>query len=189
MNMTIPGYLAVAVIAYSSLVTGSMLWIGRQFTSVVQDQVQAEAVFRASANLIRERGEGMVVTESESSEWRALWAGLHNVIEQWRRLVWQYMRTTFVTHTNSLLTPVVGLILCVPKYLSGEMSLGEVTQAAAAFATVQSALNWFVDNYQRMADWRSAANRVATLLLALDELMQSEQPGQQLTAPTTPARA
>jgi len=99
------------------------------------------------------------------------------------------MRTTFVTHTNSLLTPVVGLILCVPKYLSGEMSLGEVTQAAAAFATVQSALNWFVDNYQRMADWRSAANRVAALLLALDELMQSEQPGQQLTAPTSQARA
>jgi ABC-type uncharacterized transport system fused permease/ATPase subunit len=50
------------------------------------------------------------------------------------------------------------------------MSLGEVTQAAAAFVTVQGAFNWLVDNFQRMSDWRSSANRVAHLLLALDDL-------------------
>jgi len=31
-----------------------------------------------------------------------------------------------------------------------------------------------VDNYQRLSDWRSAAHRVATLLLALDEVEASE---------------
>ena len=46
------------------------------------------------------------------------------------------------------------------------------TQAAAAFTTVQGALNWFVDNFQRMADWKSSVNRVAILLLALDEATQ-----------------
>jgi vitamin B12/bleomycin/antimicrobial peptide transport system ATP-binding/permease protein len=67
------------------------------------------------------------------------------------------------------------LMLCVPKFLTGAMSLGEVTQAAAAFVTVQSAFNWLVDNFQRMADWRSAVNRVAALLLALDDLKRSAQ--------------
>jgi ABC-type uncharacterized transport system fused permease/ATPase subunit len=92
-----------------------------------------------------------------------------------RLLCWQYMRTTLVTHGNSLLAPTVGLMLCVPKFLSGAMSLGEVTQAAAAFVTVQGACNWLVDNFQRMADWRSAANRVAIMLLALDELNERER--------------
>jgi len=32
------------------------------------------------------------------------------------------------------------------------MSLGELTQAAAAFVTVQGAFNWLVDNFQRLAD-------------------------------------
>ena len=41
----------------------------------------------------------------------------------------------------------------MPKYLSGDMTLGDVTQAAAAFVQVQSAFNWLVDNYPRFADW------------------------------------
>jgi ABC-type uncharacterized transport system fused permease/ATPase subunit len=81
-----------------------------------------------------------------------------------------------VTHGNTLLAPIAGLILCMPKYLSGEITLGEVTQAAAAFMTVQGAFNWLVDNFQRMADWRSSANRVAALLIALDEVKLGEAP-------------
>ena len=121
-----------------------------------------------------ESGEGIVIADDETGEVRALWSGLRNAIERWRILCWQYMRTTLVTHGNSLLAPTVGLMLCVPKFLSGAMSLGEVTQAAAAFVTVQGACNWLVDNFQRMADWRSAANRVAIMLLALDELNERE---------------
>jgi ABC-type uncharacterized transport system fused permease/ATPase subunit len=60
--------------------------------------------------------------------------------------------------------------LCAPKYISGAISLGELTQAAAAFVIVQGAFNWLVDNYQRVADWRSAVNRIATFLVALDDL-------------------
>ena len=71
---------------------------------------------------------------------------------------------------------MVAWLLCVPKYLSGDMTLGELTQSAAAFVTVQGAFNWVVDNYQRLADWRSAANRVASLLVALDEIEASEHP-------------
>jgi putative ATP-binding cassette transporter len=41
---------------------------------------------------------------------------------------------------------------------------------------VQGAFNWLVDNYQRLADWRSSAHRVATLLIALDELAAKETP-------------
>jgi ABC-type uncharacterized transport system fused permease/ATPase subunit len=170
LHVTIPDYLAIGVIVYSGLVTAVMLFIGRRLTSVVQAQFQAEAAFRASANLIRETGEGIVLNKGESEERRALWVGLHDVLEQWRRLCWQHVRTTVVSQGNVLLAPVIGLMLCVPKYISGAMSLGEVTQAAAAFVTVQGAFNWLVDNFHRMADWSSSAHRVATLLHALDEL-------------------
>jgi ABC-type uncharacterized transport system fused permease/ATPase subunit len=176
MRLTIPGYLAVGVIAYSGVVTAAIMLIGRQFTTVVQDEVQAEAGFRASANLIRERGEGIILTENETEEVRALWSGLQNAIEQWRKLCWQHMRTAFVINGNILLAPIIALMLCVPKFLSGDMSLGEVTQAAAAFVTVQGAFNWLVDNFQRMADWRSAANRVAAFLLAVDNLKERKGP-------------
>src|SRR5262249_21344286 len=65
-------------------------------------------------------------------------------------------------------------ILCAPKLLDNAMTLGEVMQAASAFAIVQSALNWLVDNYARLADWAASARRVASLELALDALERVE---------------
>ncbi len=97
------------------------------------------------------------------------------VIAIWRIYMWQLMRMTVVTYTSLLLTPVIGLLLCTPKYLAGMMSLGEVVQAAAAFVVVQTAFNWFTDNYARLAEWASSANRVASLLLALDEIDQPDR--------------
>ncbi|WP_249163369.1 hypothetical protein [Bradyrhizobium diazoefficiens] len=65
---------------------------------------------------------------------------------------------------------MIGVLLCMPKYVAGTMLLGEVVQAAAAFVVVQSACSWFTDNYPRLAEWAASANRVASLLFALDKL-------------------
>lgn len=80
------------------------------------------------------------------------------------------MRTTIVSHGNTLVAPIIGLVLCAPKFLSGAMTLGELTQAAAAFTLVQASFNWVVDNYARIADWVSSLERVGGLLLSLDRL-------------------
>jgi vitamin B12/bleomycin/antimicrobial peptide transport system ATP-binding/permease protein len=48
--------------------------------------------------------------------------------------------------------------------------LAQVVQAAAVFVVVQGAFNWFIDNYARLAEWAASANRMASLLLALDQI-------------------
>jgi putative ATP-binding cassette transporter len=77
---------------------------------------------------------------------------LKAVIAIWRIYCWQLMRLTLVTYTSLLMTPVIGLLLCTPKYLAGTMTLGEVVQATAAFVVVQGAFSWFTDNYARLAE-------------------------------------
>ena len=99
---------------------------------------------------------------------------LTRVSEEYKRAEAE-LRTTLASQTNSLLTPIIALLLCMPKYLVGTMTLGEVVQAAAAFAIVQSAFNWITDNYGRLAEWTSSANRVASLLLALDQIDPAER--------------
>ena len=71
---------------------------------------------------------------------------------------------------GTVMAGIIGLVLCAPNYVMGAVTLGEVTQAAAAFAAVQGAFNWLVDNYPRLAEWRSSANRVGTLLDSFDRL-------------------
>ena len=81
-----------------------------------------------------------------------------------------------VTYTSLLVTPVVGLLPCIPKYLAETMTLGEVVQASAAFVVVQGAFGWFMDNYAKLAEWAASAKRVASLLRALDEVDLSDGP-------------
>jgi vitamin B12/bleomycin/antimicrobial peptide transport system ATP-binding/permease protein len=170
MHLAIPGYLVVGVIIYSVLFTGLMLAIGQKLSAVIQAQSQTEAEFLAATNQIRIADRSNLV----ANEIQQAWDTFREVLEAWRRLCWRLMGTTFVSQTDLLLAPVFAWILCAPKYLSGAMTLGDLMQASAAFVTVQISFTWLVDNYQRLADWRAAVTRVATLLLALDEVSRRE---------------
>lgn len=167
---TVRGYLVISVVIYSTLFSSAMLMVGRQLTGVIERKNQSEAEFRAAADRLRQEGDRAADQGNKTAARRRLWTAVHVVLVSWLSLLWQLVRTTLVSHSNSMLAPVIGLFLCAPKFLAGTMSLGELTQSAAAFVSVQSAFNWLVDNYGRIADWRSSVNRVATLLLALDEL-------------------
>ena len=68
------------------------------------------------------------------------------------------------------LTLAVPLLLAAPKYLSGDLSLGQVTQLAAAFVQVQIAISWVVDNYNRVAEWYASARRVMDIVTACDAI-------------------
>ena len=137
---------------------------------VIEQKNEAEAALRSTACRLRELGEGTAIWNDVSQHNGDLRSTLEKVIARWRDLCMQLVRTTIVGHVNVLFAPVLAWILCAPKYLNGMMTLGEVVQVAAAFVMVQGALNWFVDNYHRLADWISSVNRVSVLLLALDQI-------------------
>ena len=150
-TIAVPGYLVIAVILYSMLLSAAMLLIARHLTRVMEENKRTEAELLAFLR-------------------HTVGAALKAVIAIWRIYCWQLMRLTLITYTSLLITPIVGLLLCTPKYLQGMMTLGEVVQAAAAFVVVQGAFSWFTDNYARLAEWAASANRVASLLLALDRI-------------------
>lgn len=166
----IPGYLVVSVAVYSGIVTAAMILVGSPLTRVIQIKNQAEAELITAAHLLRDIGEGVTPKLQEPQVRRELWRTLQNTLVQWRRLCWQLMRTTLVSQGNSLVAPIMGLVLCAPKFLAGAMTLGELTQAAAAFTLVQGSFNWLVDNYGNVATWISSLERVGGLLLSLDQL-------------------
>lgn len=174
-DFSIPGYLVVAAVVYASMTTGMMMLVGRNMVDVIERKNQSESALKYAFAHLRESTVNKVARTYLEAAMAAVRPALDDVIHQWKYLCGQHMRTTYVSQTNSLLAPVVGLILCVPHYVEGRMLLGEVTQAAAAFIAVQGAFNWLVDNYPRLAEWLSSANRVGTLLGAFDRLEAVEE--------------
>ena len=166
----IPGYLVIAVVIYCAVISGLMMIIARSFVPTAEKKNQTEAEFRAALTRVREYGESIAILGGEKEERAGLDALLHKVIVTWAKMAGQYMRTMFVSHGNFIIASVIPIILCAPKYLAGEMSLGTVMQASAAFIQVQYAFNWIVDNYPRLAEWTASARRASNLLVALDGL-------------------
>jgi vitamin B12/bleomycin/antimicrobial peptide transport system ATP-binding/permease protein len=179
-RILVPGYLVFAVVAYSALVTGATMLIGRHLMEATAGYKHAEAELREVGARLRERcqiSDTPAVSRAANQE---IAGTLAYVIGQWRTYCWQCVRMTLVSHANFLLTPFIAILVCMPKYMAGVMSLGELVQAAAAFAVVHGAFNWFADSYGRIAEWVSSANRVASLLIALDEAVDEPSPPEPL---------
>ncbi|SFO65953.1 putative ATP-binding cassette transporter [Mesorhizobium sp. NFR06] len=173
-TVTVPGFLVVTAVIYAAITSTSMFAIGRRFVQLSEDKNQAEAEFRYVLTRVRENGESIALLGGEEEENAGIDRTFAGVLGRWARLTGQHMRTALVSQGSSLFAPVVPVLLCAPKFLDGSMSLGQVMQAASAFAIVQGAFGWLVDNYPRLADWNASAHRIASLMMSLDGLERAE---------------
>ncbi len=175
--IVIPGFLVIAAVIYAAITSTAVILVASRFIAVSERTNQSEAEFRYALTRVRENGESIALLGGETEERAGLRQGLAAVILAWRNLCHQHMRYTLVSNTHWLVAPVIPLILCAPKYVAGEMTLGAVMQAAAAFVQVQSAFNWLLDNYPRLAGWVASARRVASLMVSVDHLEAAGMPG------------
>lgn len=172
--IVIPGFLVIAALAYSILASGAMIMIGHDFIKVSENKNQAEAEYRYALTRVRENGECIALLQGEAEERAGLDKNLRVVLYRWRQLCGQYMRTTIVFSSSTVIAPVIPIILSAPKFLDGSMSLGQVMQAASAFTIVQAAFGVLVEHYPRFAEWSASARRSASLMAALESLERSE---------------
>ncbi len=173
----IPGFLVIAAVIYAAITSAAVILVASRFVVVSERTSQSEAEFRYALTRVRENGESIALLGGEKEERAGLRQNLAVVILQWRNLCHQHMRYTLVSNTHWLVAPVVTLVLCAPKYVAGTMTLGAVMQAAAAFVQVQSAFNWLLDNYPRLAGWAASARRVGSLMASIDHLEAAGVPG------------
>lgn len=163
----IPAYMVLAAIIYAVLVSGLITWVGRPLPRLIAARNEGEARLRFSLMRIRDHGETIALSRAETGERRAVAATYDTLVTRWLAMIRQRGRLTWITNGSGALVPVVPLLLAAPKYLSGEMSLGDVVQVAAAFVAVQNAFNWVLDNFMRIAEWLASARRVDELAVAL----------------------
>ena len=169
-SVWIPGYLAIAAVLYAACVSLLTYLIGNPLVDRVAAKNEAEAQFRYELTRVRENAESIALIKGADDERDRLTETYADAVKRWMHVVSQNCHLTWILNSNSFFAPIVPLLLSAPKYLAGEMTLGSVMQAAAAFTAVLTALNWFAENFIRLAEWSASARRVQELDLALDEM-------------------
>ena len=175
-GITIPGYMVFACVAYSLLTTLGMFLMGRPLVRRVEERAAGEAQLRYELTRVKDNAENIALMAGDADEHARLKETFADLVQRYfRAILWQG-RMMWLSGANYVLAPVVPLLLGAPKYLAGEMSLGSLMQAAAAFVQVQVALNWLADNAMRLADWFASSHRVTQLSDAIDRLEASLGP-------------
>ncbi len=177
-GIDIPGFMVVAAVVYSVVMSGSMMRFGRPLISRIDGKNSAEARLRQNLGRVRENAESIAMIRAEDDEILGLRSGYELLVVAWRRVISQLARMTLLINTNGVIAPVVPLLLAAPNYLNGTITLGGLMQTAAAFVQVQVALNWLVDNYARIAEWLASVGRVVGLWAALSDLDATAGDGQ-----------
>jgi putative ATP-binding cassette transporter len=164
--ITIPAYMVLLALAYGGLMSGLMLYVCRPLVSCFARKNEAEGIFRFALMRLRENAESVALLRGAESEKQTFKAAYDTVVTRWLAIVRQHGRLTWITNSSGPMIPVVPLLFAAPKYFSGELTLGEVTQLAGAFIQVQMAISWLVDNYNRIAECYASARRVMVLVEA-----------------------
>lgn len=166
----IPGFMVYAAIIYSIVMSASMVLFGRALIGRIEQRNQSEAQLRYEMGRVRENAESIAMVGGADDEVKGLEGTMQQVSAAWTQVVSRQAWLTWLMGGNGVMAPVLPLLLAAPNYLSGEITLGALTQSAAAFVQVQVALNWLVDNYSRIAEWLASAGRVTGLWTAFSDL-------------------
>lgn len=169
-SVWIPGYIAIAAVFYATGTSVLTYLIGSPLVDRVAAKNESEAQFRYELTRVRENAESIALIKGADDERERLNETFSNVAKRWLDVVRQHCHLTWILNGNAFFAPVFPVLLAAPKYLAGELTLGSVMQIAAAFTAVLTALNWFAENFIRLAEWSASARRVQELHEALDEM-------------------
>src|SRR5437899_2175330 len=92
-----------------------------------------------------------------------------------RRLMWL---TSFYASVGM----VYPALVASPRFFAGAITLGVLMQITAAFGHVQHSLNYFVDNFPRIAEWRSHVERLLEFETTLCSTAECQEESGETTA-------
>ena len=158
--LAIPGYMVWVAVLYAAVGSVATHFVGRQLIGINFVLERANADFRFRMIRIRENAESVALYGGESDEQEQLGTSFGHIWRTWWRLMKAQRRLTFFTAGYAQAATIFPVLVAAPRFFSGAISLGGLTQTAFAFGQVQSSLSWFVDAYPRIAQWTASVNRL-----------------------------
>ena len=167
-ELEIPGYMVFAALFYAAVAAGATWFVGRRMPAINARRNEVEGDHRFALVRLRENSEGVAMIRGEADEERGLKRAFGRVTGVMQDLNRAERNLVGLSSAFAMVTMVFPILVASPRYFAGAITLGVLMQVGSAFGEVTKALNWFMDNYPRLADWTSHVDRVVELEDSLD---------------------
>ena len=161
-GISIPGYMVWVALVYAVVGTWLTHLVGRPLAALRFRQQRVEADFRYSLVRVRENMEGIALYSGEAEEKSLLGHRFHSVIGNWWAIMQRTKMLNALTAGYDQVAVIFPFIVAAPRFFSGQIPLGGLTQTAGAFGRVQDALSWFIGQYASLAQWHAIVERLTT---------------------------
>jgi vitamin B12/bleomycin/antimicrobial peptide transport system ATP-binding/permease protein len=167
LGINIPGYMVWVALAYAIIGTWLTHLVGRPLAALRFRQQRVEADFRYSLVRVRENMEGIALYAGETEEKATLGHRFGAVIGNWWAIMQRTKMLNALTAGYEQVAVIFPFIVAAPRYFSGQIPLGGLTQTAGAFGRVQDALSWLITRYPDLAQWHAIVERLTTFHRAI----------------------
>jgi vitamin B12/bleomycin/antimicrobial peptide transport system ATP-binding/permease protein len=159
-------WIGLAYVLFASVIA---FWIGKPIIWFAFNNEKYNAAFRYALVRLRDAAEAVAFYRGELAERTGLRRLFASVVDNYKRYINRMIG--FYGWNLSLSQVIVPLpyVLQFPRFLAGEIKLGDMTQTAVAFGAIQDGLSFFRNAYDQFAGYRAAIIRLHGLVIADEE--------------------
>jgi vitamin B12/bleomycin/antimicrobial peptide transport system ATP-binding/permease protein len=168
-GVAVPRAMFWILIGYVLFATIFAFWIGKPIIWLSFNNEKFNAAFRYALVRLRDASEAVAFYRGELAERTGLRRLFAPVVSNYKRYVNRMIGFYGWNLTMSQIIVVVPYILQFPRFLSGDIKLGAMTQSASAFGSIQDGLSFFRNAYDQFAGYRAAIIRLHGLVIANEE--------------------
>jgi putative ATP-binding cassette transporter len=143
-------------------------WIGRPIIWLQFNNEKFNAAFRYALVRLRDASEAVAFYRGELAERTGLRRLFAPVVDNYKRYVNRMLGFYGWNLSISQIIVPLPYLLQFPRFLSGEIKLGAMSQSASAFGSIQDGLSFFRNAYDQFAGYRAAIIRLHGLVEAND---------------------
>ncbi|MBO0733898.1 MAG: ABC transporter ATP-binding protein/permease, partial [Methylocapsa sp.] len=168
-KIAVPGFLFWVAVIYAGVGTLFTHLIGRPLVRLSFERQHYEADFRFSLARLREYTEQVALLWGESTEKMSLMGRFGSIVRNYYEIINCRKNLTAFVSFYGQLSPIIPYVVAAPFYFAGKITLGVMTQTARAFASVDSALTFFINYYVYLADFKSVLDRLTSFERAIED--------------------
>ncbi len=162
-GVTIHGFLFWVAVLYACFATGMMQLIGRSLSRLMFRQQAVEANFRFDLARIREFSEQIALLKGEDREIDRAGRVFNDVFTTVQRIIRVRTFLNSFLQFYTQISAIIPFVVVAPFYfVVKKVDFGTFNQAADAFSNVNSAMNFFVNQYTGLAAFSATIQRLTS---------------------------
>ncbi|UHC19948.1 ATP-binding cassette domain-containing protein (plasmid) [Methylobacterium currus] len=175
-TLHIPGALLWATTAWTILHTVAVMVVGRKLPRLVAEGQHLAANFRFKLIQVRRSAEQVALLRGEAAEAAALDARFGAVRTNFYAQILQTLKITATNATIGTIDDIFPLLLVLPRYLSGELSLGDMFQTQRAMGQYNGTIAFFAQAATTIQTLRGTLRRLRDFDAMIDAVPHPPAP-------------